>query len=324
MSNGLVYIGKVTNIFPIEGADRIESLEVFCDKGGRWRGTAQKGQFQMGDLAQVYLQDSLLPQTPVFAFMEKHKYRVRMMRLKGTPSEVLVMPLVVSGDIGDDITEVSGVTKYEKPLPLNIGGDVLGNFPSFIPKTDETNFQSVPEMIELLSGQQFYSTVKADGSSATVYKLDGHFGCCSRNLELKETPNNAIWQIARRYDLERMMGSGTAIQFEVVGPGIQGNPMGLKIVEPRLFNVYLIHAKVYLGAERLFTFSKYARFPAVDIVDFDKTFNFKTDEDLRLYAQGIYPNGRQREGIVIRPIVEQYIGGTRVSFKILNLLYKES
>ncbi|QLQ04747.1 MAG: hypothetical protein HZY76_00635 [Anaerolineae bacterium] len=59
-SSGLAYIGQVAQIYPIPEADRIESLEVVCGPGGRWRGTAVKGQFAVGDLCEAYLQDALL------------------------------------------------------------------------------------------------------------------------------------------------------------------------------------------------------------------------------------------------------------------------
>ena len=37
----------------IPGADFIESLEVVCGPGGRWRGTAKKGDFALGDRCEV-------------------------------------------------------------------------------------------------------------------------------------------------------------------------------------------------------------------------------------------------------------------------------
>ena len=320
---GLVYIGKVVEVIPIEGADRIESLKVVCGSGGLWRGSAQKEQFTVGSSCQVYLQDSLLPHTDEFAFMEKYHWRVRMMRFKGVPSECLILPQTVSGNIGDDVTELAGVTKYDKPMPASMSGETLGWFPGFIQKTDEPNFQTVPEMVEFMRGKPFYSTVKVDGSSATVYRYQGHFGCCSRNLELRDSPKNAIWQIAREYDLENKVGDGWAVQFEVVGPGIQGNPLGLKGVEPRLFNVYDIAKHEYLNGEEVRRACGHI-VPMVDIVDWNETFNFQSDEELRKYAEGLYPNGHQREGVVIRPMTEARLDtGERVSMKVINLLYKD-
>jgi hypothetical protein len=64
--------------------------------------------------------------------------------------------------------------------------------------------------------------------------------------------------------------------------------------------------------------------PTVPILDWNQTFNFKDDEELRKYAEGVYPNGKQQEGIVIRPMEEMRDRrGNRVSFKVINLLYKD-
>ncbi len=341
---GLAYIGRITEINPIEGADFIVSAEVICGSGGKWRGTVKKDEFAVGDLAEVYLQDALLPDTPQFNFMAKNSFIVRMRRFKGVPSECLILPVEIPASfitVGMDIAERKGVTKYDKPLPLSMTGLAIGSFPPFIPKTDEPLFQTVPWMVNYMrgaiygggastednivgfgEGRKFYSTVKADGSSATVFKYQGHFGCCSRNLELKEVQGNAIWALARKYDLENKLMDGIAIQFETVGPGIQGNPMGLKEVDARVFNIYDIEEHRYFDAEYVFKTCKAIEIPTVQVLDWDATFNFPDDESIRKYAEGLYPNGKQREGVVIRPMFEERIGNQRISFKSINLNYK--
>jgi RNA ligase (TIGR02306 family) len=320
--NTIATIGKVTSIQPIDGADFIVLAQVVCGKFGKWSGAVQKGQLSEGDLCEVYLQDCIVPNTERFSFMEKHKFIVKMARFKKVPSECLIMPLTIEGEIGDDIASKIGCEKHNKPLPANMSGDALGNFPSFIPKTDEPNFQSVPQLVSVLVGQPYYITEKEDGSSATCYKYEGHFGCCSRNLEMKDTPTNAIWQIARKYDLENKLTEGMAIQFECVGPGIQGNPMGLKQVEPRLFNLYSISERKYLDELELNLMAQYLSMPMVAFVESGSSFPAMTDEELRVKAEGVYPNGKQREGIVIRSLKEMNVAGDRTSFKIVNLRYK--
>lgn len=335
---GLVYIGKVIDVQPIPDADRIEQLTVVCGKGGKWNGVAPKNQLKLDDLCVVYLQDSLVPHTPEFAFMEQRDWRVRMMRFKGVPSECLIMPVKfeVPEDyfvkVGDDVTERMGVTKYEKPVPQSVGGDILAAFPTFIPKTDEPNFQTVPEMIDMLRGKPFYATVKADGSSATAYWHEGHFGCCSRNWELKDTPNNAIWSIAKQYSLEdrlqklcnKQFPNGLALQWETVGPGIQNNPLGLKQIEPRLFDIYDIGERKYFNNTVMSILDDLIGLPVVEVLNFSMPFLFNNDEELRQYAEGEYPNGHEREGVVIRASDGLYLStGERISFKVINLKYKD-
>lgn len=345
MATELVYIGKILDLVPVPDAEKIELATVVCGKGGKWRGIVKKGQYQTGDLARTYLPDSLLPHDDEFAFMEKYKWRVRQMRFRGVPSECLIMPGPVSnekedgnglGIIGRDITDWAKVTKYFKPIPASLEGIAIGNFPSFIPKTDEPNYQTVPYMLEALKGQRFYSTEKVDGGSATIYWKDEHFGICSRNQEIAEPNmlngrrpvNNAIWDIARRYNLKEKMSvytdCNTAIQFEVIGPGIQKNPSGLRQIEPRLFSVWDIDAQEYWSGARVRHLSENLKIPMVNILLWDEEFTQDYIDLLPLQAEGEYENGHQREGIVVRPMIEQYIGRERLSFKIVNLLYKDN
>ena len=188
----LAYIGQVTTIYPIPSADFIESLEVVCGPGGRWRGTAKKGDLALGDRCEVYLQDALLPQSERFAFLESRHWRIRMVRLKGVPSECLLMPLTEATaglEPGADITELAGVVKYEKPMSANLGGDIRGSFPAFIPKTDEPNFQRAPDLVAALQGRPFYATLKVDGSSGTVFwDGDGAVRACRRRVSSSARP----------------------------------------------------------------------------------------------------------------------------------------
>ncbi len=326
MSKGLVYVGRIAEISDIPGADRICAAQVVCGVGGRWRGVVPRGQFKEGDQCLVYLPDSVLPQTPEFSFMERYRWRVSLRRFMGVPSECLIMPQTIPGNVGDDVTSAAGVTKYEKPIPSTIRGQIQGKFPRFIPKTDEPNFQSVPELVEALAGHPYYATVKVDGASATAYWYNGHFGCCSRNWELRPDSDNAIWRIAERYRLrDCLAGKNLAMQFEVAGPGIQKNPMELPMVLPFLFNVYDIEKGAYWNGEEVFRLARDIGFPHVEIVTWGEIFPHNvSDEYLYQKAQGWYViNRRPREGIVVRPLQEREVRGVRLSFKVINLDYRD-
>lgn len=341
MASKQVYIGKVVDITPIPGADNIEAVSAVCGSGGRWQGVVQKGSFQPGAPCQVYLQDSLLPHEPQFAFMEKYGYRVRMTRFRGVPSEALILPQTVDGQVGDDVTGAVGVVKYEKLVPACLMGEVCGGFPQFVPKTDEPNFQGVPEMVEAMKKRPYYVTVKVDGSSGTAYRHEGHFGVCSRNWELRETEGNAFWRCMT--EPWRGIPEGYAVQFEAAGPGIQGNPVGLDRVQPFAFQVWNIKEQRYLNFGEFFAFADTHGIVPVTVagsaLDAGPHALFDSAEALRTLAEGTYPNGRQREGIVIRPMEEVWMPPVarlndhcsaglsstrqRLSFKVINLLYKE-
>jgi RNA ligase (TIGR02306 family) len=233
------------------------------------------------------------------------------------------MPVTVIATIGENITDLIGVKKYEKPVPACIQGETKGDFPSFIPKTDEPNIQSVPKVFDYMQGKEYYATMKIDGSSCTIYSYNGEFGVCSRNWEKKDTENNVFWQLVRKYNLqEKMKSINIAIQCEVYGPGIQKNTYGAKQVDLAMFSVYGITEHKYLGYADLDVMSRRLMIPLVPLVEVS-IFNFSTFEQLQDKATGTYPNGKQIEGIVIRPLESEYIGDHRVSFKVLNLYYKD-
>ena len=323
----LAHIGRIIEINPIANADLIETATVVCGKAGKWIGVTKKGEYQPGDITEVYMQDALLPKEERFAFMERHGYRVKITKLRGANSECLIMPLseVTQGMFpGEDIEELIGVKKYIKYVPAHLAGDMAGPWPGFIPKTDEPNFQRVPEMVNALRGKECYVTIKADGSSGTVFWLDGALHCCSRNWEMQDKPGTAVWQIARRYKLEDVLKDTTwALQFEMVGPKIQGNPLGLEQVDMRLFQVWDWDLQKYLDLDDFLNIAEYYGLPTVELVDVDWFDLEWDDEGLRELANQKYPNGRAAEGIVIRPTQEARVEGERVSFKVINPLYKE-
>ena len=83
----------------------------------------------------------------------------------------------------------------------------------------------------------------------TVYNYEGVFGVCSKNLDVKETEENTYWKVANKLNLKEYLPSGLAFQGELCGPGIQGNPHGLKEHDFFLFNIYDIVNKRYLNSE---------------------------------------------------------------------------
>ncbi len=318
---GLVYIGKIIDIQPIEGADFIVSATVVCGHGGKWRGVVRKIDFQLTDECIVFLPDSLIPESEDMAFMKASNWRVKMRRFKGAPSEVVIIRSpckVLEFPIGTDVTREYGVTKYHKPVPAHLQGKAKGYFPGFIPKTDEDNYQRVPESVDALVGKNYYITEKADGSSTTAYRYKGVFGLCSRNLELERDENNGYWKVCMKYRLEELLPEGIAIQWETCGPGIQSNPMGLSEIDGFVFSGYKIDEHRYLELPELWDLVKHLNFPMCKLIEIGNDFS---KDGLELLGEGKYANGHQREGVVVRS--QQNFGGKPISFKVINLNFEK-
>lgn len=319
MSQKLAVVGKIIELAPIAGADRILQAIVDCGDAGKWSGVVGKVH-QVGELVTVFLQDAVLPAgNERWEFMERFKWRVRMARFKGVASECVIIPGAPEMPVGTDMGEALGVTKFYKPLPASMAGDAVGKFPSFIPKTDEPNFQTVPELVERMGSDAWVATLKCDGSSCTAWNDDdGNLHVASRNLELREFnatgAGNSYWRAARKYDTSQIP-AGMALQFEVVGPGIQGNPMGLTDVEGVAFTLhnYITHKRESHATMALVCAN--VGMPAAGLV---LAGNHAMDADaLRKLAEVMYPNGKHGEGVVIRCRESGW------SFKVINLLYKD-
>ena len=172
----LASIQRIWKIEPIEGADRIELAHVLG-----WQCVVNKGQFQPMDIAVYFEIDSFLPIRDEFEFMRSSSYkktdimgegfRLRTMRFRGQISQGLLLPvgqfpeIPKDADVGDDVTELLGVRKWEIEERATTGGTVIGTLPYDIPHTDETRVQEEPELIQAFAGLEYYISTKMDGSS---------------------------------------------------------------------------------------------------------------------------------------------------------------
>lgn len=327
----LTYVGKIIELNAIEGADLIESATVVCGEGGKWKGIVKKQEFSLGDRCLVFMPDCVLPKVYSTVFMERHKYRVKMVRLKGAPSEVLMMPLLKFDYpdwmmeyakrpflVGMDVSYLCGVTKFEKPVPIRMAGKMLGWFPNFIPKTDELHYQKVEDQIKMLEGEAYYVTEKMDGSSCTVYRTKNKFGVCSRNVELEDSGSVPYWHVSHKYGLQDKIPVGFAVQFEVCGAGIQSNRMGLKELDGFVFNIYNIETHEYLEYNALRAMCKELGMKMCKVLEQGGAFEHK---DIGVLGVGDYStNGKPREGVVVRSM-KNLMGHAPVSFKVINLEY---
>jgi RNA ligase (TIGR02306 family) len=323
MQRKLVSVQKIADLQPIENADFIQKAIV---QG--WSLVVKKGEFQVGDLCAFFEIDSVLPEKDWSEFMRPSKFRVRTKKMRGVLSQGLALPLEaclgelgrsLNLQIGDNLTDLCGVTKYEPPAGFSL--DRAAAFPSFIPKTDEIRLQSAIAVLEELRGKSVYIALKYDGTSATYANLDEHFYVCSRNNELKHS-QNVYWQIAEKYNLEALP-DGFAVQGEICAPGIQKNRLGLKAATLFVFNVFDIRQGKYLSYSQFLEFCETYQLQPVETIRQDNSFDATLDELLAL-AEGFYPNTKNhREGIVIRPIVETRsdVLSDRLSIKVINNQY---
>jgi len=334
----LATIRKIDAINPIVGADAIEVATV-----GGWRVVVKKGEYQSGNLA-VYCEiDSWIPHS-LAPFLSKgqepREYngvkgeRLRTVKLRGQVSQGLLLPLLVLSDapestwgnpadyLDDDVTEILGIQKWEAPVPAQLAGEVRGAFPSYIPKTDQERCQNLTEEIDLwiTENLSWEMTEKLDGSSMTVFWDGDHVGVCSRNLELKENDKNSMWQLTKQLNLDSKLpeiGRFLALQGEIIGEGIQGNPYRLRGQEFYLYDIYDINKGEFLSSTERRTLAKALGVKHVPVLAESAKLT-TVDNLLRLAESTSVLNSKtEREGVVFKCLTNTDLHFKAISNKFL-------
>jgi len=314
-------IQRIKKLEPIPNADAIVKATILG-----WQLVTKKDEFNEGDFC-VYVEiDALLPDKPAFEFMKARGMRVRTIRLRGQISQGICFPLsILPGSIiieeGLDVTEVLGIEKYEPPIPASLSGIMKGGFPSFIPKTDETRVQVLQELLDKFNNEPCYVTEKLDGTSVTYFIKDGVFGVCSRNLELIETPDNTLWKLASEMQIEEKLvalNGNYALQGEVIGEGVQGNKYKMKGQQVFFFSVFNIDEYQYFNYSDFNAIINQLGFTTVPVLENNFVLINSIEELVNKAIGKSVLYNVDREGIVIRPLVEKVDATGRVSFKAIN------
>lgn len=329
-------IQKITNVKPVENSDFLDVVKILG-----WDVVTKRNQFKAGDMCVYIALDSVVPDKPEFEFLRKDNFRIKSKKLRGQISQGIVFPLDILPDEelfmsegaeieeyeGTDVSEALGVIHYEKPIPISLRGLVRGNFPPYVPKTDENRIQNYPGVVDELKGIEVYSTCKMDGTSWTCSYLNGEIHVCTRNnsLKLEGNDDNIYVKMFNKYDLKNKLekyGKNIAIQAELCGPGIQKNRIELKEHQLYVFNVYFIDEHRYGNMNDVAEICTEFEIPMVPILNIWE-LNENMEKLLEM-AEGTYKGTNNfREGIVIRPIEEMYsnVMKGRMSFKCLNNKY---
>ena len=274
----LASIRQISDIQPIEGADLIVRVKV-----DDWYCVALKTEFNVGDLCVYFEIDSFIPLMPQVEHLraraykkmgEKEGIRIKTIKLKGQVAQGLALPvhlffdMFVDSDfdegqelseyffIGNDVSDLIGVEKYEQPIPAELNGQVKGNFPGCIKKTDQERCQNIGKQIFDENKDTTYEiTMKLDGTSFTGFNRDDTNGVCGRNWQLQMdewNANNAFVKLFVDSSLQSsliQLGRNIAVQGELMGPKIQANREGLTSYRLYVFDIYDIDKQQQLSPD---------------------------------------------------------------------------
>ncbi|MGN0483879.1 MAG: RNA ligase family protein [Lachnospiraceae bacterium] len=242
MGRTLAHIEKIEWIEPIPRKDRIALAGVLG-----WTVIVNKDEYNVGDNCVFCEIDSVFPEKPEYEFLRKRKFRIKTMKMGGVLSQGICFPLSVlpkgSYKIGDDVTELMGITQFEgtmdqeeqpskereaqpkKKYPKFLMKQQwfrnwvtpkkqTQGFPSFIAKTDEQRVQNVPYVLKM--DCKWVATEKVDGQSGsfTLQRVKGRhfwnkdtfdFAVCSRNLRLPKKNDSSYWSVAQTYHIKEVL-----------------------------------------------------------------------------------------------------------------------
>lgn len=335
----LASIQRIDDIQPIEGRDRI----VLATVEG-WHVIVTKD-FNVGDKVIFCEIDSVLPEKPEFEFLRPKKFHIKTMKMAGVVSQGICFPLDIlpekyrDCEIGEDVTEVIGVTQYEPTMdkePSDYAGYkqkhakkypqflmrfawfrklVLpkprkGGFPSFISKTDEERVQNMTWIVN--DKREWVATEKVDGQSGT-WALVRHKGLfrdkfeyivCSRNLRLMHPDNSSYWRVSEKYQIENALKNMIGDREWIA---IQGECIGPKIQKNKYkredYEMYvfnLIYPSGRVDSVRAKSICENKGFNFVPIID-TKYILPDTVDEILAYADGqSVLADTMREGIVFR------------------------
>ncbi len=335
----LATVEKISNIQPIEGADKIMLATVLG-----WQVVIKKGEYQIGDLCVYIPIDTIVnPTKEYFKFLVDPKNpdvwpRIRTIRLRGKCSQGLIIPMSsldqsLTYQEDDDVSVQLDVKKYEKENQITPSGTSSRyTFPTeIIPITDEDNLRSKYKVLNEMKGKELYITQKMDGSSMTLIKKGDTFMVCSRRLILE--PDAIMYQWVQREKINQRIidyGQNLAIQGEFCGPKVNGNQLGLTDYKFYVFNVKNLDTGKFYGWDEIKALCnelKIESVPLVSIFMCDDNWTIDKFQEVANQQTYIHETGKKvpGEGIVIRPTIPVIsdILWKMLSVKVINQNYKD-
>ena len=306
MSSLIVDIAEIKAIDEHPNADR---LEVVTIKG--WKVIAQKGLYEVGQKVIYAPPDCILP-TGLSDAMDVTKYlskgRIKTVKLRGHYSQGLIIPLdflptSTQYDIGDNVAEILGITKYDPPIPVHMRGTCAKMNPFFYKYTDIEDVKNFPEVlhegeevviIEKIHGTNFRAGIVPDGDEYK-YLVGSH------RMNLVEDDINLYWRGSRIHDLKNILMPGMIIYGEVYGKDVQKMNYGQKGINILFFDI--IQNERYMDYDDFHRFCLKHNLPEAPVL-----YRGPWSMDLLEYGKGLtfLPGNHIKEGFVVRPVKERF------------------
>jgi len=321
-----VPVATISAIAPHPNADSLDIAQVLG-----WQCVVKRGSFKEGDTVIYFAPDVMLPRELSDAWgitQYLDKQRIRATKLRGEASFGLVMPYSVLPpqldalfEIGEDVAEYFGATKWEPPQRTRSHyGKIIDN-PCGLPKdplfpeyTHIENLRHYPNLFG--SDELVVVTEKLHGTNSRIGIIDGQWMAGSHKVRRGEG-DELYWSPRKQEGVEAMLTAlskyhkQVVLFGEILGSDVQSLDYGYKGYEGyRAFDLMIDGRYVDYMA-----FATLCSLYDVDTVPFLDYCTFDFDE-IRHLANGhtevtvdeaeTICTSHLREGVVVKPLIERW------------------
>lgn len=186
MSSLVVPVATISEIRPHHNADTLDIAQVLG-----WQVVIKRGSLHEGDNIVYFPPDTVLPlecsdRFGVTQYLDRG--RIKATRLRGEPSFGLVVPVEDEAwDLGQNVAEYYGATKWEPPTRESRGGHHVPNdhgvprHPLFTQYTDIENLRHYPSILD--QDELVVVTEKIHGTNSRIGLLDGEWVAGSHRVQ---------------------------------------------------------------------------------------------------------------------------------------------
>lgn len=326
MSTIKVEVTQIREVRPHNNADTLELATV-----GGWQMCVKKGMYKDGDPVVYFEQGTVLPRDVadrlgVTAYLsEKTDINgdrvlvIHRVRLRGEPSFGLGIAPEPGMELGQDVADAYGATKFFPPVRTT-AGDSVANDPRFPAYTDIENMRSYPAILNV--GEEVVVTEKIHGTNCRVgFVANLVDGECqqlpmagSRTLRRKQPPDaeaargNTYWFPTTLPEVQKLLqaladqGHNQAVLYgEVYGSGIQAYTYGQRQLAFRAFDLMIDGH--FLDYDEFVAWCGKCGVETAPLV-YRGGFALATIKQLS-EGQSLVGGAHGREGVVVRPVQER-------------------
>ena len=331
MSSLIVEVTTIKEVLPHLGADLLEIVTI---EGKEWQNVVRKSDgYFVGEKVVFVPPDAMIPLDLAERWNVKQHLgiksnatsgRLRFAKIRGVPSFGTVQKVDdESWEIGLDVAEYYGITKYEPPV-TRTEGDALPDHPLFVKYTDIQNLRNFPDIFE--PTEHVVITEKIHGQNVRVGIIDGERMAGSHNLRRTQPEAGKFspyWFPFSLPGVEKLLtelGKHTyqIILFgEVFGKGIQtmsygyNNGIGFRVFDMMVGGKYVDHDFLV----------KTCNFYKVDMVPVLEQDLFSFDRVVELSKGNTTIGGDHiREGVVVKAYEERGTDNPKVDRAILKYI----